>query len=181
MSARLTGFGAAAIILAAGIFGAPALSAPSGGSGSCDELLTLVRKQTALFKDLRLEVEITQQNQKELATISDDFGKAYEFKRSKLVFSSPDSFKISAKAGIVTWTANLGRRWASRKVRVNAIAPGEIETSILSPGTEKIVETLPLRRLGQPREVADVIWFLCSDASSYVTGTEIEVNAGQHV
>ena len=101
MSARLTGFGAAAIILAAGIFGAPALSAPSGGSGSCDELLTLVRKQTALFKDLRLEVEITQQNQKELATISDDFGKAYEFKRSKLVFRSPDSFKISAKAGIV--------------------------------------------------------------------------------
>jgi len=100
MSARLTGFGAAAIILAAGIFGAPALSAPSGGSG-CDELLTLVRKQTAAFKDLRLDVEITQQDQKELATISDDFGKAYEFKRAKLVFRSPDSLKVSAKAGIV--------------------------------------------------------------------------------
>ena len=52
---------------------------------------------------------------------------------------------------------------------------------VLSPGTEKIVEGLPLRRLGQPAEVADVIWFLCTEHSSYVTGTEIEVNAGQHV
>jgi NAD(P)-dependent dehydrogenase (short-subunit alcohol dehydrogenase family) len=43
------------------------------------------------------------------------------------------------------------------------------------------VDTLPLRRLGQPAEVADVIFFLCSGRSSYVTGTEIEVNAGQHV
>lgn len=66
-------------------------------------------------------------------------------------------------------------------VRVNSIAPGEIETSILSPGTDKIVNGLPLRRLGQPAEVADVIYFLCSDQSTYVTGTEIEVNGGQHV
>jgi NAD(P)-dependent dehydrogenase (short-subunit alcohol dehydrogenase family) len=66
-------------------------------------------------------------------------------------------------------------------VRVNAIAPGEIETSILSPGTEKIVAELPMRRLGTVDEVADVIYFLCSDASSYVNGTEIEINGGQHV
>ena len=64
---------------------------------------------------------------------------------------------------------------------LNAIAPGEIETSILSPGTEKIVEKLPLQRLGQPSEVADVIWFLCSDQSSYISGAEIEVNGAQHV
>jgi NAD(P)-dependent dehydrogenase (short-subunit alcohol dehydrogenase family) len=66
-------------------------------------------------------------------------------------------------------------------VRVNAIAPGEVETSILSPGTDRIVEQLPLRRLGQPKEVADVIWFLCSDQASYISGTEIEVNGAQHV
>ena len=66
-------------------------------------------------------------------------------------------------------------------VRVNAIAPGEVETAILSPGTDKIVETLPMRRLGQPSEVASVIWFLCSDDSSYISGTEIEVNGAQHV
>jgi len=66
-------------------------------------------------------------------------------------------------------------------VRVNAIAPGEVETGILSEGTDKIVETLPLRRLGQPSEVAEAIYFLCTEASSYVSGTEIEVNGAQHV
>jgi len=64
---------------------------------------------------------------------------------------------------------------------VNAIAPGEVETDILSEGTDKIVEGLPLRRLGQPSEVADAIYFLCSDASTYVTGTEVLINGGQHV
>lgn len=87
----------------------------------------------------------------------------------------------TSKAALKALTREMAHDFGPMGVRVNAIAPGEIETSILSPGTEKIVETLPLRRLGQPREVADVIWFLCSDASSYVTGTEIEVNAGQHV
>ncbi len=101
MSRRLKALLGAAFLLAAGLSGAAAVRAQSAGKGSCDELLSLVRKQTALFRDLRLDVEITQQNQKELATISDDFGKAYEFKRSKLVFRSPDSFKVSAKAGVV--------------------------------------------------------------------------------
>jgi len=87
----------------------------------------------------------------------------------------------TSKAALKALTREMAHDFGPLGVRVNAIAPGEIETSILSPGTEKIVEALPLRRLGQPREVADVIWFLCSDASSYVTGTEIEVNAGQHV
>lgn len=87
----------------------------------------------------------------------------------------------TSKAALKALTREMAHDFGPMGVRVNAIAPGEIETSILSPGTEKIVENLPLRRLGQPREVADVIWFLCSDQSSYVTGTEIEVNAGQHV
>ncbi|WP_415183575.1 SDR family NAD(P)-dependent oxidoreductase [Phaeovulum sp.] len=87
----------------------------------------------------------------------------------------------TSKAALKALTREMAHDFGPMGVRVNAIAPGEIETSILSPGTEKIVENLPLRRLGQPSEVADVIWFLCSDQSSYVTGTEIEVNAGQHV
>lgn len=87
----------------------------------------------------------------------------------------------TSKAALKALTREMAHDFGPLGVRVNAIAPGEVETSILSPGTEKIVETLPLRRLGQPSEVADVIWFLCSDASSYVTGTEIEVNAGQHL
>ena len=87
----------------------------------------------------------------------------------------------TSKAALAALTREMANDFGPLGVRVNAIAPGEVETSILSPGTEKIVETLPLRRLGQPSEVADVIHFLCSEASSYVTGTEIEVNAGQHV
>ncbi|MEL6523165.1 MAG: SDR family oxidoreductase [Pseudomonadota bacterium] len=87
----------------------------------------------------------------------------------------------TSKAALVALTREMAHDFGPLGVRVNAIAPGEIETSILSPGTEKIVETLPLRRLGQPAEVADVIMFLCTQSSSYVTGTEIEVNAGQHV
>ncbi len=87
----------------------------------------------------------------------------------------------TSKAALAALTREMAHDFGPLGVRVNAIAPGEVETSILSPGTEKIVEGLPLRRLGQPSEVAEVIWFLCSPQSSYVTGTEIEVNAGQHV
>jgi NAD(P)-dependent dehydrogenase (short-subunit alcohol dehydrogenase family) len=43
------------------------------------------------------------------------------------------------------------------------------------------VEKLPMNRLGQPREVADAIWFLCSDQSSYISGSELQVNGAQHV
>jgi NAD(P)-dependent dehydrogenase (short-subunit alcohol dehydrogenase family) len=87
----------------------------------------------------------------------------------------------TSKAALAALTREMAHDFGPLGVRVNAIAPGEVETSILSPGTDKIVEGLPLRRLGQPREVADVIWFLCSDQASYVSGTEIEVNGGQHV
>ena len=87
----------------------------------------------------------------------------------------------TSKAALAALTREMAHDFGPLGVRVNAIAPGEVETSILSPGTEKIVETLPLRRLGTTEEVANVIYFLCSEEASYVTGTEIEVNAGQHV
>jgi len=87
----------------------------------------------------------------------------------------------TSKAALAALTREMAHDFGPLGVRVNAIAPGEVETAILSPGTEEIVEKLPLRRLGQPEEVADVIHFLCSDASSYISGTEIEVNGAQHV
>ena len=87
----------------------------------------------------------------------------------------------TSKAALAALTREMAHDFGPLGVRVNAIAPGEVETSILSPGTEKIVEALPMRRLGQPKEVADVIWFLCSDQSSYISGAEIEVNGAQHV
>ncbi|TWG91393.1 NAD(P)-dependent dehydrogenase (short-subunit alcohol dehydrogenase family) [Mesorhizobium sp. J18] len=87
----------------------------------------------------------------------------------------------TSKAALAALTREMAGDFGPYGIRVNAIAPGEIETSILSPGTEKLVETIPLRRLGQTSEVADTIFFLCSDQSSYVTGSEIHINGGQHV
>lgn len=87
----------------------------------------------------------------------------------------------TSKAALKALTREMAHDFGPLGVRVNAIAPGEIDTSILSPGTEKLAAALPLRRLGEPEEVAEVIWFLCTAASSYVSGTEIEVNGGQHV
>ena len=87
----------------------------------------------------------------------------------------------TSKAALAALTREMAHDFGPLGVRVNAIAPGEIETAILSPGTDKLAEGLPMRRLGQPSEVADVIWHLCGPGSSYVTGTEIEINGGQHV
>ena len=86
-----------------------------------------------------------------------------------------------SKAAVRHLAASFAVEWAPAGIRVNAIAPGEIDTAILSPGTDKLVETIPLRRLGSTAEVADIIYFLCSGQSSYVTGAEIHINGGQHV
>ena len=87
----------------------------------------------------------------------------------------------TSKAALAALTREMAADFGPLGVRVNAIAPGEIDTAILSPGTEKIVETIPLRRLGQPAEVAKAIWYLCTEQSSYVTGAELMINGGQHV
>ena len=87
----------------------------------------------------------------------------------------------TSKAALAALTREMAHDFGPLGVRVNAIAPGEVETAILSPGTDKIVEKLPLQRLGQPEEVAAAIYFLCSEDSSYISGAEIEVNGAQHV
>jgi NAD(P)-dependent dehydrogenase (short-subunit alcohol dehydrogenase family) len=87
----------------------------------------------------------------------------------------------TSKAALAALTREMAHDFGPHGVRVNAISPGEIETSILSPGTEKIIPQIPLRRLGQPEEVAKAIYFLCTEASSYVSGAEIHINGGQHV
>ena len=87
----------------------------------------------------------------------------------------------TSKAALASLSREMAADFGPHGIRVNAIAPGEIDTAILSPGTEKMVETIPLRRLGQTSEVADTIYFLCSEQASYVTGAEIHINGGQHV
>ena len=87
----------------------------------------------------------------------------------------------TSKAALAALTREMAHDLGPRGIRVNAIAPGEIVTAILSPGTEKLVEQIPLRRLGTPEEVARTIYYLCTPESSYVTGVEIEINGGQNV
>lgn len=87
----------------------------------------------------------------------------------------------TSKAALASLTREMAADFGPLGVRVNAISPGEIDTAILSPGTEKIVEQIPMRRLGTPDEVAKAIYFLCTDASSYVNGAELHINGGQHV
>jgi NAD(P)-dependent dehydrogenase (short-subunit alcohol dehydrogenase family) len=87
----------------------------------------------------------------------------------------------TSKAALASLTREMASDFGPRGIRVNAIAPGEIDTSILSPGTEKIVAQIPMRRLGTTDEVAKVIYVLCTEISSYVNGAELHINGGQHV
>ena len=87
----------------------------------------------------------------------------------------------TSKAALAALTREMAFDFGPLGVRVNAIAPGEVETGILSEGTKDMIKDLPLRRLGNPQEVANTIFFLCSNQSSYVSGAEIEINGGQHV
>jgi NAD(P)-dependent dehydrogenase (short-subunit alcohol dehydrogenase family) len=88
----------------------------------------------------------------------------------------------TSKAALASLTREMAHDFGPVGVRVNAIAPGEIDTSILSPGTEKIVhQQIPMHRLGTPDEVAKIIYVLCTETSSYVNGAEIHINGGQHV
>ena len=88
----------------------------------------------------------------------------------------------TSKAALMALTREMAADFGPRGVRVNAISPGEIDTAMLSPGTGRIVaEQIPMQRLGEPEEVAKAIYFLCSDQSSYVNGTELHINGGQHV
>ncbi len=90
----------------------------------------------------------------------------------------------SAKAAIVTLTANMARRWATRGVRVNAVAPGLIDTPMTAPmaafpelmGAE--LARIPMGRTGTPDEIAAAILFLSSAAAGYVTGTTLAVDGG---
>lgn len=88
----------------------------------------------------------------------------------------------TSKAALACLTREMAHDYAPFGIRVNAIAPGEIKTDILSPETEaKLAPIIPLHRVGTPDEVAKVIFFLCSSAASYVTGAEVPINGGQHV
>lgn len=88
----------------------------------------------------------------------------------------------ASKGGIDALTRSLAKELAPRKVRVNGVAPGMIETDMSAVvrglAGEQIKKAIPLRRIGQPEEIANVVAFLASDEASYLTGQIIRVDGG---
>ena len=85
----------------------------------------------------------------------------------------------AAKAGVIGATKALALELAKRKITVNCIAPGLIETDMLTDlPLEEATKMIPMRRLGKPQEVASAASFLCSDGAAYVTRQVISVNGG---
>jgi 3-oxoacyl-[acyl-carrier protein] reductase len=88
----------------------------------------------------------------------------------------------ASKFGVIGFTKTWSRELGPKGVRVNAVAPGFIETPILSTIPDKVLQQMrddvPLRRLGRPEEIANVYAFLASDEASYINGTVIEVAGG---
>jgi len=88
----------------------------------------------------------------------------------------------TAKAGIIGLTKSIARELGRYQINVNAVLPGFILTPTVSKMAEKyqqmIIENTPMKRAGQPEEIANVVAFLASDEASFVTGAEIEVSGG---
>jgi 3-oxoacyl-[acyl-carrier protein] reductase len=85
----------------------------------------------------------------------------------------------AAKAGIIGATKALARELAKRNITVNAVAPGLIDTEMTAhEGAEKMLELIPMRRMGTAEEVAKLVGFLASDAASYITGQVIAIDGG---
>ena len=91
----------------------------------------------------------------------------------------------TAKAGIHGFTMALAQELASKGVTVNTVSPGYVATdmtkSVRPEVMEKIVASIPARRLAQPEEIAGLIIYLCSEEAAFVTGANISINGGQHM
>ena len=88
----------------------------------------------------------------------------------------------AAKAGMIGFTKSLAKEFAARKVTVNAVAPGFIETDMTSELDERlreaVVKFIPMKRFGQPQDIAHMVSYLCSEGAAYVTGKVFTVDGG---
>jgi len=88
----------------------------------------------------------------------------------------------ATKFGVIGFTKTWSRELGPKGIRVNAVAPGFVETAILSTVPDEVLQKMrdqvPLRRLGKPEEIADIYAFLASNEASYINGAVIEVSGG---
>jgi NAD(P)-dependent dehydrogenase (short-subunit alcohol dehydrogenase family) len=96
------------------------------------------------------------------------------------------SYYASAKAALINFTRTMAQEWAAYRVRVNALAPGWIETDMNEPARQmmpefnrRVLDSIPLGRWGTPEDVAGAATFLCSPAASFITGSVLIVDGGQ--
>ncbi|MEM7222676.1 MAG: SDR family oxidoreductase [Pseudomonadota bacterium] len=86
-----------------------------------------------------------------------------------------------SKAALSAMTREMAVEFAEIGVRVNAVAPGEIETAMIGEEYETLIPRIPMHRMGRPEEVASAVFQLCTSDFGYVTGTEVFVTGGQHL
>ncbi len=87
----------------------------------------------------------------------------------------------TSKAALSALTRELAVEFAELGVRVNAVAPGEIETAMIGEEYEALIPRIPMQRMGRPEEVAGAVYRLCTPDFGYVTGSEVFVTGGQHL
>jgi 3-oxoacyl-[acyl-carrier protein] reductase len=91
----------------------------------------------------------------------------------------------ASKAGLIGLTKTMAREFSSRGIRVNAVAPGYVDTpmtqALPEAAKQKLSEQIPLNRLGTPQDIADCVAWLVSDKASYVTGHVVRVNGGMYM
>lgn len=96
----------------------------------------------------------------------------------------PQAHYNASKAGVIMLTKSLAGEWADRGVRVNSVSPGYIGTEMTKQGMDNSewyktwLEMTPMKRVGEPSEIANAVWYLASDAASYATGTNLVVDGG---
>jgi 3-oxoacyl-[acyl-carrier protein] reductase len=92
---------------------------------------------------------------------------------------------VASKAGLIGLTKSLAQEMAPRNITVNAVAPGFIETDMTAVLSEelkgKLLQAIPLRRLGSPEDIAAAVRFLASDEAGYITGQVLSVNGGMYM
>ena len=146
-----------------------------------DRLLAMMKKdawQRVMDTNLNSFYNVTKPVVKNM--LKNRFGRIVNVASTAGQMGNPGQVNYSAsKAGLIGATKALAREVGNRSITVNAVAPGFIETQMLDGmDIDRIIETIPAKRLGKPEEVAHTIAFLCSKKAAYINGQVIGINGG---